>query len=211
MYLSRIELNSRRRDTLRALASPRILHAAVEAGFPRGSDSGRNLWRVDTLSGARYLLVLSRRKPDFTHIVEQYGWPESGQTWESNDYAAFLRDIAKEQVWRFCLCANPVRSVHSDEEEKRGKVCAHVTAEQQKRWLANRSGKNGFSLDGKFAVVERGMKQFDRKGERVTLETATFEGFLTVTDSALLCRALTDGIGRAKAYGCGLMTLARPA
>jgi CRISPR system Cascade subunit CasE len=211
MYLSRIELNSRRRDTARALASPRILHASVEAGFPRGSDGGRNLWRVDTLSGARYLLVLSRRKPDFTHIVEQYGWPESGQTWESSDYAAFLSGIAKEQVWRFCLCANPVRSVHSGDEKERGKIYAPADVEQQKQWLANRAGKNGFSLDGKFAVVERGMKQFARKGECVTLGIATFEGFLTVTDAALLCRALTDGIGRAKAYGCGLMTLARPA
>ena len=44
----------------------------------------------------------------------------------------------------------------------------------------------------------------------MTLGVATFEGVLEVTDPDALRRALTHGIGRGKAYGCGLMTLARP-
>ena len=36
---------------------------------------------------------------------------------------------------------------------------------------------------------------------------ATFEGILTVTDPELFCRALTEGIGRGKAYGMGMMTV----
>ncbi|MDB1087701.1 type I-E CRISPR-associated protein Cas6/Cse3/CasE [Streptomyces sp. ACA25] len=43
---------------------------------------------------------------------------------------------------------------------------------------------------------------------RVTLVTATFDGRLRVTDADKLRRTLTAGLGRAKAYGCGLMTLA---
>ncbi|MEU3297164.1 type I-E CRISPR-associated protein Cas6/Cse3/CasE [Streptomyces longwoodensis] len=42
----------------------------------------------------------------------------------------------------------------------------------------------------------------------VTLVTATFDGRLEITDPPLLRRALTQGIGKAKAYGCGLLTLA---
>jgi CRISPR system Cascade subunit CasE len=41
----------------------------------------------------------------------------------------------------------------------------------------------------------------------VTVVTATFEGRLEVTDPDALRRTLTQGLGRAKAYGCGLMTL----
>ena len=50
----------------------------------------------------------------------------------------------------------------------------------------------------------------ERKGKRmrVPVVTATFDGRLTVTDPEALRQALTSGIGRAKAYGCGLMTLA---
>lgn len=42
----------------------------------------------------------------------------------------------------------------------------------------------------------------------VSLVTVTFDGRLEVTDPQLLRRTLTQGIGKAKAYGCGLITLA---
>ena len=34
MYLSRIELDTKRRTTMIALASPNIIHGAIEASFP---------------------------------------------------------------------------------------------------------------------------------------------------------------------------------
>ncbi|MFJ7239043.1 type I-E CRISPR-associated protein Cas6/Cse3/CasE [Streptomyces olivaceus] len=42
----------------------------------------------------------------------------------------------------------------------------------------------------------------------VTVVIVTFEGRLEVTDPEALRRTLTQGIGRARAYGCGLLTLA---
>uniref|UniRef100_UPI003F495150 type I-E CRISPR-associated protein Cas6/Cse3/CasE n=1 Tax=Streptomyces chartreusis TaxID=1969 RepID=UPI003F495150 len=47
-----------------------------------------------------------------------------------------------------------------------------------------------------------------RRGKPVTLVTVTYDGRLEITDPALLRRTLTQGLGRAKAYGCGLITLA---
>ncbi|MDQ0994744.1 type I-E CRISPR-associated protein Cas6/Cse3/CasE [Streptomyces sp. V3I7] len=47
-----------------------------------------------------------------------------------------------------------------------------------------------------------------RRGKPVTVVTVTFDGRLEVTDPTALRRALTQGIGRARAYGCGLLTLA---
>jgi CRISPR system Cascade subunit CasE len=43
---------------------------------------------------------------------------------------------------------------------------------------------------------------------QVKVVTVTFEGLLTITDPPALRRALIQGLGRGKAYGCGLMTLA---
>jgi CRISPR system Cascade subunit CasE len=43
----------------------------------------------------------------------------------------------------------------------------------------------------------------------VNLAVATFDGLLEVADADLLRRTLVSGLGPAKAYGCGLMTLAR--
>ncbi|MBZ9645784.1 type I-E CRISPR-associated protein Cas6/Cse3/CasE [Streptomyces sp. PSKA30] len=45
------------------------------------------------------------------------------------------------------------------------------------------------------------------KQHQVTLVTVTYDGRLTVTDPDRLRTTLTQGLGKAKAYGCGLMTL----
>ncbi|MCX4920251.1 type I-E CRISPR-associated protein Cas6/Cse3/CasE [Streptomyces sp. NBC_00687] len=47
-----------------------------------------------------------------------------------------------------------------------------------------------------------------RRGKPVTVLTVTFDGQLEITDPEALRRSLTQGIGRARAYGCGLLTLA---
>ena len=208
MYLSRVKLNSRRRDTIRALASPQIIHASVEASFPSTDINNRNLWRMDTLSGHYWLIVLSRQKPDFTHIVEQFGWPASDQKWETKNYGLFLGHIKKEQVWRFRLCANPVYSAIT-EEYKQGKLYPHVTNRQQKEWLYKRAEKNGFIVSEDLRIIERDIKRFSHGENYVTLSVAVFEGVLSVENEELFTNALRFGVGRAKAYGCGLLTLAK--
>lgn len=40
------------------------------------------------------------------------------------------------------------------------------------------------------------------------LHTATFEGRLRITDPVVFTERLLGGIGPAKSYGCGLLTLA---
>ena len=215
MFLSRIEINTYRNEARRALGSPQVMHAAIMASFP-SFDTGagqRVLWRIDKLGPSTYLLVQSEAKPDFSHMVDQFGWPESGQSWETLDYDTFLSKIRDGDAWRFRLTANPVRSVKV-EGSSRGKVFAHVTVAQQEKWLSERAEKLGFSLvdqDGKptFSVRERSTVRFDRGSDKVTVSYATFEGILTVKDAEALRRAISDGIGREKAYGCGMITLAR--
>lgn len=217
MYLSRIALNINRKDTISALNSPQKLHAAVESSFPPTDEQkARNLWRIDRLGNDIYLLVLSVRKPDFLHIIEQFGWPGSDQKWETKDYTIMLDRIQKGQVWQFRLRANPVHSVkmNSDtskqEVNQRGKVYAHVTEEQQSKWLLDRAEKYGFALSkDSFRVVQRDIKRFKRNGKFITISVVTFEGSLEVTDESLFRSTLIHGIGREKAYGCGLLTIGK--
>lgn len=200
-----------------ALASPQKLHAAVESSFPFSADKKfRNLWRIDRLGSVLYLLVLSDGKPDFTHIVEQFGWPSAEQRWETKNYAPLLERIEVGQKWQFRLRANPVHSIKQAsvlqdmKPSKRGKVYAHVTVQQQEQWLLERAAKHGFRLgENSFCIVQREVRKFKRQGNPVTLGIATFEGILEVEDVALFLRTLTCGIGRAKAYGCGLLTIAK--
>ncbi|MDR2088417.1 MAG: type I-E CRISPR-associated protein Cas6/Cse3/CasE [Clostridiales Family XIII bacterium] len=203
MYLSRVEVNKQRIETKRALMNPQVMHASVKACFPESDE--RILWRADTLGHNLYILIAAPTKPDFTTFIRQYGWPASGQSGESRDYAKFLDRIAAGSGWRFRLTANPVHTV-------KDKIYAHVTAAEQRKWLFDRAERNGFALrEDAFDVVYRDVIRFFKGNKpdvrKVTLARASFEGVLIVTDAALFRRALTNGIGRAKAYGCGMLTV----
>ena len=65
--------------------------------------------------------------------------------------------------------------------------------------------------EDEFDVVNSQWLEFpkrDEGGRTVTLRTATFEGELTIADMGLFQKTLLCGVGRAKAYGCGLLTIA---
>lgn len=207
MKLFRVILDEGRAQTKRLLSSPEYLHAAVEGSF--ADPGGRHLWRTDWLDGRCCLLVLSAQEADFARLVQEYGFPAVTPAWESRDYQPLLQRLQKGQAWRFRLKANPVRSV-KQEGAARGKVMAHVTSAQQKNWLLQRAPALGFTLpEEAFDVVHTQWFRFHKPdGRVVTLRTATFEGTLLIEDPQALQEALLSGIGRAKAYGCGLMTLA---
>lgn len=230
MFISRIPLNAGRYGAQQLISSPYRMHAAVEACFPpsvpRQTEEGRILWRLDFNEETHsvWLYVVSPAKPDFTNIVEQAGWPMY-QEWESKDYAPVLSRINVGAHFNFRLRANPVHRVLHDkfagqEKPRDGKRLGHVTVEQQSQWLIDRSASNGFSVlqrddDYQMVVSQRKKERFQRtgqsgqrKGNEVTISTALFDGLLEVTDAEKFRHALCFGVGRAKGFGCGLLTVA---
>lgn len=212
MYLSRLRLDTQRRSTMKALNAPNLFHGAIEHAFT--GQRTRKLWRVDTLGGNRYLLLLSGEKPDLTAAAEQFGLP-GVPSWETKACDSLLRRIKEGTLWHFRLTANPTKCCVQPGQTSgiRGTVHAHITAEYQKQWLLERSEKHGFSLRADtFQTVESEWKIFRKGSERnrVTLLAVTYEGLLRVTNAKLFCKTLTGGIGRGKAYGMGLLTVVRP-
>lgn len=204
MYLSRVKINTTVRNTIKFLSSPQVIHASVEGCF-NDDDTTRKLWRVDCFRGQPCLLVLSQEKPNFAQFIAQFGF--EGDCGETRDYQCVLDCVENGKKYRFRLCANPVYSLKS-ENGKRGKVVPHVTVRQQEAWLEEKCVKIGFSLDESF-IVQRELKRFTRQGKYVTLHTAVYEGILTVCHADIFRETLVRGIGRAKSYGCGMLTLAR--
>jgi CRISPR system Cascade subunit CasE len=161
------------------------------------------------------------------HIVEQAGWETEGGS-ESREYGRVLDSLRAGQSWAFRLTANPTRCVPKPEKHVRDETGArrtqrfgHVTMEQQAGWLLDRAERNGFRVAAaagssaavgervpNLVVSGRGMRRFRRGGVEVSLSTATFDGVLEVVDVEVFRRVLVAGIGPAKGYGCGLMTLA---
>ena len=210
-YLARFPINKVRRGARKLLGSPQAMHAAVMSSFPPGAPPGRVLWRVDLDDNETALYVVSPEPPDFTHLIEQAGWPATPrEPWQIGSYTGLLGRLAEGQAWAFRLRGNPVRAA-SD----LGKRVPHVTADQQCQWLRERAPRLGFSIpetDGTPAVVvsDRQRISFRRGPDTVTLSTARFDGLLHVEDADSFRSSLINGIGRAKGYGCGLMTIIRP-
>ena len=206
MYLIRMELDTSKRKCAMALSSPSLFHGAIESSFPEVS---RKLWRIDKLRGVTYLLLLSDVKPDLSAAAEQFG-TERG--WQSRNYDELLGSICSGDRRRFRLTANPVITKSAGTGE-RGTVMAHLTYTQQEKWLYDRAEKYGFSLkEGEFSVTQSEWVMFRKRrdnGRPVSFKETTFEGILTVTDAELFRETLCRGIGREKAYGCGLMTVLR--
>lgn len=218
MFLTRMQINTRRRGAMKLLASPQAMHAAVQSGFPPGSldtAGGRALWRIDRNSNDDVALFLaSPIEPDLSHLVEQAGW-QSGEMWQTRDYQPLLHRLTAGQRWTFRLTANPVfHGIKKGKDWTDTKPLAHVTSKQQESWLLDRSERLGFHVqdgphdESALRIVGRSTLRFSKGGHRVVIGTATFEGILKVTDPVALSVALTHGVGRAKAYGCGLLTLA---
>lgn len=238
MYLTRIYLDPRRHGCRELVSSSQRLHAAVLGSFRPGAplETGdqRVLWRLDELEGRRLVLFISSPiAPDPAALVEAAGWrTEGGVTVKRTD--DFLDALAPGQTWHFRITVNPTyRSAEERDQKGRKKVLGHVTVERQTKWLLDRAAANGFRIpaptaltgdvarerepDGEIkeidlpvvSLVGREVQKFKRRGALVTLQKATFEGALEVTDPVLLRSALVGGIGRAKGYGCGLLTLSR--
>ena len=210
MFLTRTFLNARRSGARKLIMSPQAMHAAVLSGFPPGPEGQRPLWRLDSDDPLRpAVYIVSERRPDLTHIEEQGGWPTQPTT-QSVGYTDLLSSLKENQRWAFRLTANPTRRV---QEGEKSKIYCHVTVAQQTDWLLDRAENLGvdFGDPGSpdFLVTDRQNKRFRRGNGTITIGTATFNGMLTITDPDKLRTALTQGIGRAKAYGCGLMTLAK--
>jgi len=208
LFLSRIELDLGLNATRRALSSPQILHAAVEGCFPDLEIKYRKLWRLDNLQGKLFLLLVSHKEPDFSLFTQQFSSKDMKS--ETKKYQPFINKIQTGGNYRFRLRANPVHNV-STENRTRGKVYAHVTVAQKQDWLVKKAATNGFKLNEDwFSVVETDYMRFkrDKKEEPIVISTAVFEGKLEVIDSSIFAQTLIQGIGRAKAYGCGLLTVA---
>ncbi|GIJ52215.1 type I-E CRISPR-associated protein Cas6/Cse3/CasE [Virgisporangium aliadipatigenens] len=218
MFLTRFTVDPNRRGARKLLASPQAMHAAVRAAFTTPEDhdrpGARTLWRLDaTTAETLYLYIVSPGQPDLAHLVTQAGHT-SGEAWATRPYQGLLDSLKPGQRWAFRLTANPAHSGRKTAEAKETQRFGLLRPAEQQQWLADRAERCGFALapqtDGQpnLTVHRRQTLSFRRGAGTVTLTVATFDGILDITDAQAFRKTLTAGIGHAKAYGCGLLTIA---
>ncbi|MDO5671274.1 MAG: type I-E CRISPR-associated protein Cas6/Cse3/CasE [Actinomycetaceae bacterium] len=184
------------------------------------------------------LLVLTKFEPSWSALIEACGWPdtEAGKA-RIADYSRLFGAVTLGRQFSFKVTANPVSSVRTlenptQEQQKildrpRGRITVgHRTVTHQMEWFLDRAAADnqqwGFTVgpreDAKVKITGRTHLQFykypKKEGSQhqqpVSLNQATYEGILQVTDVELFKQTLLQGIGRGKAYGNGLLTIANP-
>ncbi|GIF04421.1 type I-E CRISPR-associated protein Cas6/Cse3/CasE [Actinoplanes siamensis] len=232
-YLSRIWLNPLRTTTQAYLRNPQTVHAATLGGFSAPGDHERVLWRLESAPDSRHrlqLIVLTRGRPSWEHIVEQAGWPDSDEPQILvRPYEPVLAAVSLGREFAFKLRANTVGTTKTPDkpsvtqkerlthDRPRGVRVPHRTVSHQIEWLTNRLERWGFAaVTGEndlpaVHLTARDRVSFRKKsGDQVVLQTATFHGLVRVTDPQAARNALLEGVGPGKAYGMGLITLAPP-
>ena len=170
--------------SLRSL--PASVHRLVMRGFPSTEhDSPRAKWGIlYRVEPSGVVLVQSAIEPDWSAVAPP----------ESVSIRLLSPKINIGQVYAFRIAINPV-------VVQRGRRVP-VPVED---WLAKRD--LGAELDIAHVDYSR-ITDTSGDGHRVTLSVARVEGVLKVADTGRLQEVLTKGVGKSRAYGCGMLSIA---
>lgn len=225
MFLSRLLLNSNSREVRRDIHDCHQLHRTVMSAFPQTGEQARAQYQVlhrleeDERSGRIALLVQSGVSPDWTRLPPGYLLPGPGSL-GCKEIGAHFEAILPGQVLRFRLLANTTKKVKAGPEGIRpnGRRVMLSTEEEQIAWLQRRAAAGGFALievsaaPGVLDVMTRavggGRVHGRHSAGKLSFGAVLFEGRLRVTDVERFRGTLREGIGSAKAYGFGLLSVA---
>jgi len=191
------------------------------------------LFRVDPQPhGRAALLVLSAAVPDWDYafgLLPDARDPRTGRPLGNAGHLLaappgpprpLQLTAAPGARFRFRLQANPVFRVRSASVDQAGqpfaprwagkRVPVRTSDEALRGWLDRRSASNGFEVE-ELPICEPGYvyvnKTRDPRGGH-RLRSVRYEGILRVTEPAAFEHALAAGIGPAKGFGFGLLSVA---
>lgn len=98
-----------------------------------------------------------------------------------------------------------------DREQRKSVSCKQAMDEAAHAWLQARAEASGFKLVA--APIMSAYRQHElrkaKPSKPIRFSSIDYEGVIEVVDSESLVNGMRHGIGRAKAFGCGLMLVRR--
>jgi len=173
------------------------------------------LFRMDPRPGGNAVIVVqSSVKPDWDYAFHNAGFLLAGHRTFEDD----LSFNADEKL-RFWLEANPTRKVGTlSKTERLGHVSAAGRDKNGKRvavpigslgkWLDDKAKESGFRIRQPLSITPGYVYFAKPQTEGHRLRSVRFEGTLEVTDTAAFREAIIRGIGPAKGFGFGLLSVA---
>lgn len=180
----------------------------------RGTEAGI-LFRIDPQpAGRAVILVQSALEPNWDYAFHNashllIGPPQTKQ---------IQPRFEQNQRLRFRLLANPTKRLRQASQHANGQPVEQrwvgkrvpVPNARLEEWLTTRAAKAGFQV-AEFATVQPGYVYVNKTREAADghrMRSVRFEGLLEVTDPERFRETLIRGIGPAKAFGFGLLSVA---
>lgn len=179
--------------------------------------------------------VQSLVEPDWSFLEDfgDYLYPQThGISYEYKNILEAYDNIREGNHFAFRLRANPTKRIAKKDDPLRGKRVELNREEEQIAWLIRKGKEREKGISGGFELVRkhsiacdtpgtealhvtvhterkvRGRKKTGPQGHHTTHLAVLFEGLLQVTDAEAFRNTLIYGIGSAKAFGFGLLSLA---
>ena len=202
MFLSQLLINLRHRQARRDLADRYELHRTLLCAFPEDIPAGeRVLYRVEQ----------TQRQPFVSVLVQSQTMPDWAAAERLSDprYLCKLPELRAVEPRVSAGVRLPFRLQANPTVKRDGKRHAILAEDDLTRWLQRKGEIHGFALDlAKLRSVKLG-KQHGRRRKQ-TWHLVQFDGLLQVTQSESFVAGLRSGIGSAKAFGCGLLSVPYP-
>jgi len=181
---------------------PYQLHRALWRLFPDSQSDERDfLFRVEDVQRGKgaFALLLSAKQPITAPVAEVIASKLMPQS------------IPSGARLRFRLRANPIKTIKDDKRlDKKGVPKSVrvplINEQEQLLWLVRKLA--GVAELETALVMPEPALYFRKQNMDGKIQTVCFEGVLKVLDAAALITLLRQGIGPAKAMGCGLLSLA---
>lgn len=205
-HLTLIELNPRHSRVRRDTRQPHDMHRTLMRMFSfEGKEGparalGAVLWRVEP-GDAPTVLVQSGTRPAINRLPDGYASREP----RAKSIDSFLESLADGELLRYRVAVNPAVLVRA-QGNNRLRV---IPASERTDWWQRRCSSLGIRNVDIPAVVGERPRDVRRNGDTFKLVVARIDGFALVSDAHRLRSAIRTGTGRAKAWGCGLLTVAR--
>ncbi len=205
MYLSKLTLDPRHPQARRDLSDAYEMHRTLARAFAADVETApaRFLWRLERRADhqpSSVVLVQSTQQADWSVLDAFPGYADEVHANKAVDLDTLVQPGAR---YRFRLLANPTVT-------RNGKRYGLTREDEQLAWIARQGERHGFSVLGCVrSGCERLQVRQGRRGNRITLYTALFEGLLQADAPETLRHGLLNGFGHGKAMGLGMLSLAR--
>ncbi|MFH9606593.1 type I-E CRISPR-associated protein Cas6/Cse3/CasE [Streptomyces sp. NPDC017448] len=189
------------------------LHQRMLQMFPDGVEGPARaafgvLFRAEDGPRGPRILLQSHIKPDSSRLPNSYGRVET------RSLDALLSTLHKGMVVNYRCVANPVRKPGTTSREAYGlPPVVALSGNAAVEWWERQSRAGGLEplhIDAHPLAMVRGNKSSKKTDPKRQIQHARtqFDGTARVVDAGLLREKLATGIGRGKAYGCGLLSIA---